>query len=139
MFQGRRAATQDAIFVLTILVPIILVVALLIYYPAIDAFSAGLTNRDLRLNNRPTEFVQFENYAYLLGNDEFWEVTGRSLVLVAIVLPMELTIALGAALLLNEKFYGRAVVRLWPFCRGWCRRWLTASSGGGCLTASTAR
>ncbi|MBL8131427.1 MAG: sugar ABC transporter permease, partial [Anaerolineae bacterium] len=111
MFQGRRAATQDAIFVMTILVPMILVVALLIYYPAIDTFSTSLTNRNLRLNNRPTEFIQFENYAYLLQNDEFWEVTGRSFMVVAIVLPMELVIALSAALLLNERFYGRAVVR----------------------------
>lgn len=110
MIEGRRAHSQDVPFILVILLPIILLVAVLIYYPAVSTFGDSLTNRNLRIN-RPAESIAFENYAYLLGNDEFWEVTGRSLVAVALILPLELGIALGAALLLNEKFYGRSVVR----------------------------
>lgn len=111
MLQGRRSHNQDVRFILIILIPIIVFVALLIYYPAIDTFGTSLTNRNLRLANRAPEFIQFDNYAYLLGNAEFWEVTGRSFLVVLIVLPLELTIALAGALLLNEKFYGRSVVR----------------------------
>lgn len=110
MIEGRRAHPQDVPFILIILLPIILLVAVLIYYPAVSTFGDSLTNRNLRIQ-RPAESVAFENYAYLLNNDEFWEVTGRSLVVVALILPLELGIALSAALLLNEKFYGRAVVR----------------------------
>lgn len=110
MIQGRRAHPQDVPFILVILLPIILLVAILIYYPAVSTFGDSLTNRNLRIN-RPAESVAFENYAYLLNNEEFWEVTGRSLTLVALILPLEMGIALGAALLLNEKFYGRSVVR----------------------------
>lgn len=110
MVEGRRAHNQDVPFILVILLPIILLVAVLIYYPAVSTFGDSLTNRNLRIQ-RPAEMVAFENYAYLVGNDEFWEVTGRSIFLVLIILPLELGIALGASLLLNEKFYGRSVVR----------------------------
>jgi len=106
----RDGLHRDHIFVLTLLVPIIIFVAILIYYPAIDTFATSLTNRNLRIN-RPSEFVQLENYSYLLTNNEFWEVTGRSFLLVIITLPLEMIIALSGALLLNERFPGRGVVR----------------------------
>lgn len=106
----QRFFTQDRLFIAIILVPLLLFIALLIYMPAVDTFNTSLTNRNLRIN-RPPEFLAFENYARLLQDDEFWEVTGRSLVVVALVLPIEMTIAFAAALLLNERFPGRAVVR----------------------------
>ena len=52
-----------------------------------------------------------DNYARLLGDEEFWQVTGRSILLVVIVLPLELLLAFAAALLLNERFPGRGIVR----------------------------
>ncbi|MBE0690130.1 MAG: sugar ABC transporter permease [Anaerolineae bacterium] len=107
---SRDGLNRDTLFVLTLLVPIIVFVVILIYYPAIDTFATSLTNRNLRLN-RPAEVIQLENYSYLLTNDEFWEVTGRSFVLVAITLPLEMIIALAGALLLNQRFPGRGVVR----------------------------
>jgi ABC-type sugar transport system permease subunit len=106
----QRFFTQDRLFIAIILVPLLLFIALLIYVPAVDTFNTSLTNRNLRIN-RPPEFLAFENYTRLLQDDEFWEVTGRSLVVVALVLPIEMTIAFAAALLLNERFPGRAVVR----------------------------
>ncbi len=106
----QRFFTQDRLFIAVILIPLLLFIALLIYVPAVDTFNTSLTNRNLRIN-RPPEFLAFENYARLLQDDEFWEVTGRSLVVVALVLPIEMTIAFAAALLLNERFPGRAVVR----------------------------
>lgn len=106
----RRLLTQDHLFIAVILIPLLLFIALLIYVPAIDTFNTSLTNRNLRIN-RPAEFLGFENYGRLLQDDEFWEVTGRSLVVVALVLPLEMAIAFAAALLLNEHFPGRAIVR----------------------------
>jgi ABC-type sugar transport system permease subunit len=107
---SRRWLTQDRVFIGLILIPLLLFIALLIYIPAIDTFNTSLTNRNLRIN-RPPELLGLENYGRLLQDEEFWEVTGRSLVVVGMVLPLEMTIAFGAALLLNEHFPGRAVVR----------------------------
>ena len=105
-----RFLTRDRVFVLALLVPILIVVALLIYYPALDTLQASFTNENLRIR-RPAEFIGLENYARLLGDEEFWQVTGRSILLVVIVLPMELLLAFAAALLLNERFPGRGIVR----------------------------
>lgn len=106
----RRLFSRDNSFILVILVPVMLLVALLIYYPAIDTFQTSLTSRNLRIN-RPPNFIQFENYQKLLADEEFWEVTGRSFLVVGLTLPLEMVIAFSIALLLNEHFPGRAIVR----------------------------
>ncbi len=105
-----RFLTRDRLFVIALLVPILLVIASLIYYPAIDSLGTSFTNENLRIR-RPAEFVGLDNYLQLLSSEEFWTVTGRSILLVFIVLPLELIIAFAAALLLNERFPGRGIVR----------------------------
>jgi ABC-type sugar transport system permease subunit len=106
----QRLFSSDSAFIAVILLPVLLLVAILIYYPAVDTFRNSLTNRNLRIQ-RPPEFVEFANYSRLLADEEFWQVTGRSFVVVAVTLPLEMLIAFAAALLLNEHFPGRAVVR----------------------------
>jgi multiple sugar transport system permease protein len=106
----QRFFTQDRIFILIVLVPVIIFVAFLIYYPAASTFQNSLTNWNLRIQ-KPPKFIQFDNYTKLLGDSEFWEVTLRSFKTVAMILPMEMLIAFGIALLLNEHFRGRALVR----------------------------
>jgi multiple sugar transport system permease protein len=106
----RRLLNGDRVFIVAVLAPLVLLVALLIYGPAIDTFRQSLTNRNLRIQ-RPPAFVGFNNYGTLLNDPEFWEVTGRSVNVVLLTLPLEMVIAFGAALLLNEKFPGRGAVR----------------------------
>jgi ABC-type sugar transport system permease subunit len=101
---------RDRFFILVFLLPIAAVVFALIYLPALDTLQASLTDENLRVRTAP-EFVGLENYARLLGDEEFWAVTVRSVALVLIVLPLELLIAFAAALLLNEHFPGRGIVR----------------------------
>src|SRR5205823_5188581 len=57
------------------------------------------------------KFTFLDNYSKLLADSEFWQVTGRSLLLVAVVLPLEIGIGFLVALLLNERFPGRGIVR----------------------------
>jgi ABC-type sugar transport system permease subunit len=101
----------DRFFVLAVLLPIALLVAALVYVPAADTLRTSLTNRNLRQPNRPIAFIGLGNYERLLNDDETWQVTGRSLRVVALTLPLELALGLGIALLLNERFPGRSVVR----------------------------
>jgi multiple sugar transport system permease protein len=107
----KSLSSYDKRFIVIILAPIAILIALLIYYPALDTFQNSLTSRNLRLRNRPIEFIYFENYTRLLADDEFWQVTGRSLMVVALTLPLEMTIGFAIALLLNERFRGRGLVR----------------------------
>jgi multiple sugar transport system permease protein len=106
----RRSLHKDYRFIGFILIPILLVIALLIYYPALDSLQTSLTSRNLRIN-RPPNFVGLENYLKLLGDSEFWQVALRSLLVVIMTLPLEMLIAFAIALLLNERFPGRGVVR----------------------------
>jgi ABC-type sugar transport system permease subunit len=106
----RRSLHRDSRFVWLILIPILALVALLIYYPALESLYTSLTSRNLRIN-RPPKFVGLENYAKLLTDNEFWQVTVRSLLVVVMTLPLQMLIAFSIALLLNERFPGRGVVR----------------------------
>ncbi len=106
----RRSLHRDYRFVWLILIPILIVIALLIYYPALDSLQTSLTSRNLRIA-RPPKFVGLENYTKLLSSSEFWQVALRSLLVVVFTLPLEMLIAFAIALLLNERFPGRGVVR----------------------------
>lgn len=106
----RRVLSHDATFIVLVLLPIIVLVTLFIYYPAASTFQTSLTSENLRIR-RPAEFIGFENYDFLLHDAEFWEVTRRSVVVVLLTLPLEMLIGLLIALLLNERFPGRGIVR----------------------------
>ena len=105
-----RENRQDIVFITVILLPLIILVGILIYLPAVDSLIVSFTNENLRIRRLP-KFIWLENYSKLLENSEFWIVTARSLLVVALTLPLELLISLGLALLLTEVFPGRAMVR----------------------------
>ena len=106
----NRGTRQDLVFVAVILLPLIIVVGILIYFPAIDSLITSFTNENLRIRRLP-KFIGLKNYSKLIENSEFWIVTARSLLVVSLTLPLELLISLGLALLLTEVFPGRAMVR----------------------------
>jgi ABC-type sugar transport system permease subunit len=110
MNNARRLLSSDSRYVIVVLTPIVLLIALFIYYPAIDTFGQSLTNRNLRIR-RPPKAVGLDNYVKLIEDEEFWEVTGRSFKVVLITLPLEMAVAFGIAMLLNQRFPGRGVVR----------------------------
>lgn len=106
----RKIFSADNRFIFIILLPIVLMVALFIYYPAVDTFQTSLTNENLRVR-RPPKFIGADNYVKLVEDDEFWEVTGRSFVVVGLTLPLEMIVAFGIATLLNQRFPGRGIMR----------------------------
>ncbi len=107
---NRRITSSDSLYVIVVLTPIVLLIALFIYYPALDTFGQSLTNRNLRIR-RPPKPVGAANYIKLLEDEEFWEVTGRSFKVVIITLPLEMAVAFGIAMLLNQRFPGRGIMR----------------------------
>ncbi len=107
----RRIFSSDSRYLVVVLAPIILLLALFIYYPAVNTFQTSLTNRNLRIRNQKPKVVGVNNYVKLLEDAEFWEVTGRSFRVVALTLPLEMVVAFGIAMLLNQRFPGRGVMR----------------------------
>ena len=126
-----RENRKDLVFISVILLPLIILVGILIYLPAVDSLITSFTDENLRIRRLP-KFIWLKNYSKLLENSEFWIVTARSLLVVAMTLPLELLISLGLALLLTEVFPGRAMVRtlillpwmLPPIVNGFLWGWL---------------
>ncbi len=106
----RSLFARKGVFIGAVLLPIILLIGIFIYYPAVDTFRTSFTNWNLRIN-RPPQGIGFDNYTRLLADPLFWEVTGRSLVVVGLTLPLEMFTAFWIALLLNERFRGRSMIR----------------------------
>src|SRR6266851_5002599 len=106
----RSLFARKGVFIGAVLLPIILLIGIFIYYPAVDTFRTSFTNWNLRVN-RPPQGIGFDNYTRLLADPLFWEVTGRSLVVVLLTLPLEMFTAFWIALLLNERFRGRSIIR----------------------------
>ncbi len=70
----------------------------------------SFTSRDLRAP-QAERIVFLSNYGKLITQGEFWQVTGRTLFIVVLVLVIEILVGFFIALLLNQKFPGRGVVR----------------------------
>ena len=109
----KKLFSSDSRFIIVILLPIVLLIGLFIYYPAIDTFQTSQTNYNLRMHREQgkAKFRGFDNYSKLVQDDEFWEVTERSFTVVALTLPLEMAVAFSIAMLLNQRFPGRSVVR----------------------------
>jgi multiple sugar transport system permease protein len=127
----RTLSRKNWLFIFLMLLPALLLVTIFVYYPSITTLFSSLTNKNLRIPVAE-KFVWFKNYGLLLANPEFWQVTGRSFLLVLCTLPLEIFIGFAIALLLNENFPGRGIVRalvilpwmLPPVVNGFLWNWL---------------
>jgi multiple sugar transport system permease protein len=57
------------------------------------------------------EFIGLENFASILGNDDFWRATGFTLNFALLVVPLLFVVGLVLALLLQSRGRGTAIVR----------------------------
>jgi len=95
------------------ILPVGLLLLLFVYWPAISTFLLSLTDANPRVQGLEgvARFIGLRNYAQTLRWAEFWGSVGRTVLIVLMVLPLELAIGLGAALILNEEFRGRGLLR----------------------------
>src|SRR5207247_10266318 len=95
------------------ILPVGLLLACFVYYPAISTFLMGLTDANARVQGLEgsAHFIGLRNYGPMLGSGEFWASVWRTVLIVLMVLPLELAIGLAAAMILHEQFRGRAVLR----------------------------
>lgn len=127
----QTLSRKNWLFIFLMLLPAVLLVTVFVYYPSINTFITSFTNKNLRIP-KANEFIWLNNYLKILTTPEFWQVTGRSLLIVVSTLPLEILIGLAIALLLNEKFPGRGIVRalailpwmLPPVVNGFLWNWL---------------
>ena len=104
----RKAHDEQTLGYFFIL-PTLLLIGLIIIYPLGQAVYLSLT--DSSFIKPQLEFVGLEHYLKMLHDPTFWQVVQNSVVWTVAVVFSQFLVGLATALLLNEKFVGRALVR----------------------------
>lgn len=102
---------SEALFGLSLVLPAILVIALIAFYPLGRAIWLSLWRINLRFANTPRTFRGLDNYRTILHDERFYnalKVTGR---IAAVTVAVELVLGMVIALAINRYFRGRGLVR----------------------------
>ncbi|RWZ52028.1 sugar ABC transporter permease [Labedella phragmitis] len=103
-----RQTTRRAITAWLFLSPALVVLAVFMLYPMIQAGYLSLTNYNLI---RAAEWVGLDNYVELFADPAFWNAFWNTVLYAAVVTPITVVLALALAVFLDRQFVGRAFVR----------------------------
>ncbi len=112
---GRRPWRQQTAGILTISPALTLILALILYPVAYSVWLSLLEKHSFFPQER---FIGLENYLYLWSDDEFWTSFRLGVVYSFWTILFQLILGVAAALILNESFAGRGLVRgivLFPY------------------------
>lgn len=101
---------RDLLTGLAFLSPSLIALLIFTYIPIAWAFNLSFTSWEAR--STPDAFVGLQNYTYLLSEPEFWNAFKNTLYFSAIKIPLDMVLALGIALLLNQKLRGIGFFRM---------------------------
>ncbi len=104
----RRAMRRGAVAWLLML-PALVALAAVSFYPILNGIWLSLTNTSLITN--ASAFVGVANYATLFNDGDFWNAWIHTVMFTAVSTGLETIIGLAMALLLYETFTGRSFVR----------------------------
>ncbi|MGK7872946.1 MAG: carbohydrate ABC transporter permease [Xenococcaceae cyanobacterium] len=90
--------------------PALLLLLLVFAYPIGRAFLLSLFTENLGTNLQPV-FNGLQNYSRMAGDGRFWQSLWNTTVFTTISVIVELFLGMGIALVLNQSFKGRSVVR----------------------------
>lgn len=99
--------TQRRLTPFLFLSPAVVVLAVVGIYPLVFAAWVSLHTYLLAQPNIPRDFVWFSNYLTVLRDGSFWGAIGRTLVYLAVSLPIQVVLGLGIALLLRRGPWAR--------------------------------
>jgi putative chitobiose transport system permease protein len=100
----QKFAIQKQLTPYLFLLPALILLALTVFYPALQAFSFSFTRyEDLAL---PPQWIGFENFQKLWTDKVFWETLKNTLLYLVGVVPILVALPLGFAILVNRKIKG---------------------------------
>ncbi|EKQ68580.1 carbohydrate ABC transporter membrane protein 1, CUT1 family [Leptolyngbyaceae cyanobacterium JSC-12] len=95
---------------LYLLLPALAVLLLVFAYPIGRSLWLGFFAQNLGTELQPI-FIGFKNYIRILGDSHFWQTFWITIRFTVLSVSLELLLGLGVALVLNQSFRGRGVVR----------------------------
>jgi multiple sugar transport system permease protein len=102
---------RDPYFGYLLIMPLLVWALLTLVYPLADAIRLSFQN--VGYVGTPGQYVGFDNYSRILAGREFWFSLGVSVWWTVLNVVFQLMLALVSALVLNQEFRGREVVRNW--------------------------
>lgn len=93
-----------------LVIPALSILALVFIYPILRAFWLSLFTENLGTQMQPV-FSGLNNYGRMLGDGRFWQSMWNTSVFTLISVFIELLLGMGIALVLNQSFRGRGIVR----------------------------
>ena len=100
---------SEHLFAYFLILPTLLLIGLIIVYPLIDAVQLSLTNRTF-INPNP-DFIGLGNYIRIFESAQFRDVVVNSFTWTIAVVGGQFFVGLAVALLFNQPFRGRGLVR----------------------------
>lgn len=95
-----------------LLSPAVILMAMIIVYPILLSVDISLQDVRIARIGEDAEPRSLDNYVWLFGSHEFWNAAWVTAKMVVFVGATALTIGLATALLVNQRFKGRAAARL---------------------------
>ncbi len=93
------------------ILPALFFITVFVFIPFFLSGYFSFTNERLIPRPIPTLFVGFHNYNRILTDPEFWRAVKNTVYFAVIVIPVQLSLSLGSAILLNSKIKGIAFFR----------------------------
>jgi multiple sugar transport system permease protein len=93
------------------LIPALVLLALFVFVPFLLSFQFSFTNERLMPQPLPTRWLGLRNYERVLTDPEFWTAVRNTVYFAAVVIPVQLSLSLASALLLNSKIKGLVIFR----------------------------
>ncbi|MBN2050742.1 MAG: sugar ABC transporter permease [Spirochaetales bacterium] len=110
-FSRRRTAGQT-LSGLAFIGPNFILMIVFWLFPVVFAFVLSFTNWDLLSGLGGIEFIGFDNYRSLPGDDKFLRSLLNNLYFTAAVVPLTVILGLAAAVIIHEHVWGKKVFRL---------------------------
>lgn len=109
--QRRRERITEWLNEGALILPATILLLVFLIGPFVMAGFLSFTNERLIPRPIPTRFVGFDNYARALGDPDFWQAFRNTFYFAMLVVPLQLSISLGSAMLLNAKIHARSFFR----------------------------
>ena len=134
--QRKRAVVMRSLTPYLFLAPALIVLALTVFWPALQAFYLSFTRFEYDLT-QPAAWVGFANFQKLWRDPVFWKTLGNTVLYLVCVVPLLVTLSLGLAILVNQNlkgirwfrtaYYTPVVISMVVAGIAW--KWLYASNG----------
>jgi putative chitobiose transport system permease protein len=134
--QHKRVVVMRSLTPYLFLAPALAVLALTVFWPAIQAFYLSFTRFEYDLT-QPPAWIGFANFQKLWRDPVFWKTLGNTVLYLICVVPVLVTLSLGLAILVNQNlkgirwfrtaYYTPVVISMVVAGIAW--KWLYASNG----------